>query len=119
MTKDSSHLMIEIGDTRNAPIQVWENWPHGHLRKGDILRVSWWYDGVHGPVSSEEHYLLLECLKVDEDEEVWDCMIFDETTNGEKRPTEFRQHTIYSSDFVSMEDRTDWQRIALIARSES
>jgi hypothetical protein len=110
--------MIEIGDTGNAPIQIWENWPHGHLRKGDILRVSWWYEGVHGPVSSEKHHLLLECPKVDEDEEVWDCMIFDETTNGEKRPTEFRQHTIYSSDFRVMADSADWQRIALIVRAE-
>lgn len=110
--------MIEIGNKTSLPIEVWERWPLGKLYKGDILRVSWWYDGVHGPVSSEDHYLLLDCLNKTDDEETWDCMIFDETTNGDKKPATFRQHTINSSDFGAMEDGTDWQRIALIARAE-
>ena len=117
MTKDSSHLMIEIGNKTSVPIEVWEQWPLGRLQKGDILRVSWWYNGVHGPVSSEDHYLLLNCTEKSEEKEVWSTLIFDETTNGEKRPGGFRQHTITSSDFGTV-DGSDWQKIALIARAE-
>lgn len=110
--------MIEIGKKPVDPIETWSSWPAGKLHKGDLLRVSWSYEGVHGPVYHEDNYILLECVMLDNDKETWDCLIFDRIVNGEKRETEkLRHHTIYSSDFESNLDG-DWQRISLIARAE-
>jgi hypothetical protein len=107
-------------DTENVLGQTWESWPFGQLCRGDILDVLWGYDGVHGPVSFKERYLLLECVAVDEsDEEIWDSVVLAETDNGEKVPAAFRQHTILSFDFVSSKRPMCWQKITLVARADT
>lgn len=109
--------MIENDNKSESPLRVWDSWPYGELKKGDILKVSWWYDGVHGPVTSEDFYILLGC-KNEEKEEKWDCIIFSSCINGEKRHAPFRHQVICGDDFGNS-DSSEWQQISLIARSEA
>lgn len=110
--------MIEIGNRLSSPIEVWEHWPIGKLQKGDIVRVSWSYDGVHGPVYSEDTYLLIERISKDESHESWRTMVFgNSSNNGKVKNYDFHEHTIYSDDFQN-DAPGDWQRVALMVRAE-
>jgi len=111
--------MIELGDTTVRPIETWAYWPLGTLLKGDIVRVSWSYDGVHGPVYSEDTYLLVECTKKETTSEHWKCFVIISNLNGEQvpKPAQMREHNIYSEDF-ELTELGDWQRVSLMARAE-
>ena len=110
--------MIEIGHETDSPLETWKDWPRGTLRKGDIVRVSWNYDGVHGPVWVEDTYLLLEGFEDEDKSECWSALVISEKDGtGEKNIGKFRRVTIHSEDF-RYEGVGDWQRISLMVRAE-
>ena len=110
--------MIDLGSTTIEPIESWDHWPLNRLKKGDIVRVCWTYDGVHGPVWSEDIYLLMECTSKKGNEN-WKVTQLFENRNGMKtETTNFKQSWIHSNEFTN-EIPGDWQRISLIARADN
>lgn len=110
--------MTDLTNTNLPPIEGWEHWPLGKFQKGDLIKVVYAYDGIHGPVHSEYMYLLLACTKKEISSERWSCFVI--VSNDETQLTNMYEHTIDSEDFESFKqtDPDDWQRIFLIARNE-
>lgn len=118
MTKGLSPSMTEPRHDTDSPLKTWETWPMDTMKKGDIVRVSWSYDGVHGPMWQEDTYLLTEIAEKKEESETWNALIVRQSSvNGEEKTGQFRQITIHSDDFKNEIDG-DWQRIALLVRAE-
>lgn len=109
--------MTDLGDTAAEPLKSWDCWPHNYLQKGDIIRVCWSYDGVHGPCWSEDIYLLMG-RETKEKSETWHVTQLYEDRNGMKNhKINFKQLWIASEDFEHGAPG-DWQRISLLARAE-
>lgn len=108
--------MTKLGSAK--PIETWKSWPHGKLRKGDVVTVFWCYEGIHGATYAEDNYLLLECIMKNDQIENWSTMIIGGgEISGQQYSGSFLEHIIYSRDFDN-ETFEDWQRVALMMRAD-
>ena len=113
MTDSSLTSEAESADWGGEPLQVWSRWPLASLEPGDIIRIKWSYEGVHGPVYNEDVYLLLSRSEKQTDKEVWECMSYFSHESGKTAKILMQRFEVHSEEF----DLGPWQEIALMSRS--
>lgn len=110
--------MTDSEDKVDLPAQAWGTWPLDTLKKGDIVRVTWSYNGVHGPMWHEDMYLLAEITEKSSSSETWNALILGSSSWHSKEMTgRYQQITIDSKDFMNGLDN-NWQQISLLARTK-
>lgn len=91
------------------PGDTWKDWPRKVFVCGDLVRVNWGYLGVHGPVSCEDFYLLLNLKKIRGSRtEFWDVLQYNQ--DGSRSVVEITCH-----DYRNATDE-DWHEVTLISR---